>query len=252
MRALIIGNGIVGQATALTLQHKLGRDLESLAYHDLNPARSTVPIEFASECDAAFICVSGPGGVRADSYMVSRMEGELLRVMDAYAKPWAQVVQRTTCLPGTALADPRIVVWPEFLRQQYWQQDALHPSRLVFGMETAPKDWMLRLAKTTRAFSMSRKEAEVTKLAANAALAMRISFWNDLGEHATDAVKMALGADPRLAGLEQTLHGAAWGGRCFPKDLTALIDWLQWMGIDARTLKGVRATNERMPRETDA
>ena len=124
---------------------------------------------------------------------------------------------------------------PEFLKEGDALADFLKPSRIVIGTEDdLAFERLCRLyapfnRQRDRVFRMAPESAEVVKYAANALLATKISFMNDIAE-LSDAVsgdiedvRVALGADPRI-GYEFLYSGLGFGGSCFPKDLRALIN----------------------------
>ena len=96
--------------------------------------------------------------------------------------------------------------------------------------------------------------AETIKFACNCALASRISYWNEVFY-----ICQALGVDSSLvanvAGMDErigkygTIHGKAFGGKCLPKDLKALIRFSEGLGYDPRLLKAVEETNEKIRAE---
>jgi UDPglucose 6-dehydrogenase len=123
-----------------------------------------------------------------------------------------------------------VVSNPEFLREGHAVYDFLHPSRIIIG--TASKraaDMMLRLYEYLDCpkLVMDPRSAEISKYAANAFLATKISFVNEIShmcEHIgadVEHVVRSIGSDPRI-GKEFLRVGPGWGGSCFPKDVRAL------------------------------
>ena len=124
-----------------------------------------------------------------------------------------------------------VVSNPEFLREGHAVYDFLHPARVVIGSASRrATDVMIHLygyldcAKLV----MDRRSAELTKYAANAFLATKLSFINEVAHLAevvdadVEAVAQGLGSDPRI-GKEFLKAGLGWGGSCFPKDVRALM-----------------------------
>jgi nucleotide sugar dehydrogenase len=148
-----------------------------------------------------------------------------------------------------------IVSNPEFLREGSAVEDFLHPDRVVLGGEPEHVAVVESLyAGTTvsvaATFRMDRASAELVKYGANAALAAKISFANELADlcerTGADArlVLPAVGADPRIgpAFLEP---GLGWGGSCLPKDVSALIASGAETGYDMALLRAAADVNDR-------
>lgn len=123
-----------------------------------------------------------------------------------------------------------VVSNPEFLREGHAVYDFLHPSRIVIGTESKrAADIMLRLYEYLDCpkLVMDARSAEIAKYAANAFLATKVSFVNEIShlcEHIgadVENVVRALGTDPRI-GKEFLRVGPGWGGSCFPKDVRAI------------------------------
>jgi UDPglucose 6-dehydrogenase len=152
-----------------------------------------------------------------------------------------------------------VVSNPEFLKEGAAIDDFMRPDRIVLGLDPGPfsktaQEWMQQLygplnRHHQRTYLMSRRAAEFTKYAANAMLATRISFMNDLANLAErldvdiEQVRMGIGSDPRI-GFSFLYAGTGYGGSCFPKDVQAL----QHMGLDLgyplRLLSAVDAINQ--------
>jgi UDPglucose 6-dehydrogenase len=145
---------------------------------------------------------------------------------------------------------------PEFLKEGAAVQDFMKPDRVVVGVDS---DYAKeRLAELYAPFVrtgnpvlfMDIASAEITKYAANAMLATRISFMNMIA-NLCDAVgadvgqvRLGVGSDERI-GQSFLFAGCGYGGSCFPKDVKALIHTLKECGVDASILDGVEQVNER-------
>jgi UDPglucose 6-dehydrogenase len=148
-----------------------------------------------------------------------------------------------------------VVSNPEFLKQGAAVEDFLKPDRVVIGVEDdRARDLMLELyAPFTRTGApimvMDLASAELCKYAANAILATRISFMNEVANVCeafganVDQVRKAIGADRRI-GPSFLFPGIGFGGSCFPKDIKALIKFSGDKGYDFQTLKAVERVNE--------
>jgi UDPglucose 6-dehydrogenase len=152
-----------------------------------------------------------------------------------------------------------IVSNPEFLKEGAAVDDFMRPDRIVIG--TAPgeagqraRDLMGQLyapfnRQRDRILHMDLKAAELTKYAANAMLATRISFMNELANLADkvgvdiEQVRKGIGSDPRI-GYSFLYAGIGYGGSCFPKDVQALVRTALDHGQRLQVLEAVRSVNE--------
>lgn len=149
-----------------------------------------------------------------------------------------------------------IVSNPEFLREGFAVDDFMKPDRVVIGTESArAKQVMEDLYKPfTRQGNpilfMDERSAELTKYAANAFLATKISFMNEIANFCekvgadVDAVRMGIGSDTRI-GKRFLFPGIGYGGSCFPKDVQALYHSGMENHYEFKILKSVMKVNER-------
>lgn len=142
---------------------------------------------------------------------------------------------------------------PEFLREGTAVHDFLHPDRLIIGGE---KKALARIKciyeplaeQGIPILSMSCRSAELTKYSANAMLACRISFMNQISRLADklganiDDIRQGIGLDPRI-GPHFLQAGIGYGGSCFPKDVRALIQTARRVEIDPSLLNAIEAIN---------
>ena len=148
-----------------------------------------------------------------------------------------------------------VVSNPEFLKEGAAIDDFMRPDRIVIGSEDERATRRLRelyapfQRNHERVMVMSVRSAELTKYAANAMLATRISFMNDLANLAErigadiEEVRRGMGSDPRI-GYHFLYAGAGYGGSCFPKDVKALQHTAEQSGHALRLLAAVDAVNE--------
>jgi UDPglucose 6-dehydrogenase len=230
--------------------------------------------EVASFGDAHFLCVSTPqrGGEYAAD--LSHVDAAVSSLAPLLERPCV-VIGKSTVPVGTAapigqrlleLAPAGVGVdlaWnPEFLREGYALDDTLHPGRLVFGLTAGgrdgPAEAMLReiyaeiIDAGTPVVISDLATAELTKVAANAFLATKISFINAMSEvceaAGADVTLLAdgIGHDPRI-GRSFLNAGLGFGGGCLPKDIRAFIARAGELGAgDALTfLREVDAVNQR-------
>src|SRR5581483_1811273 len=149
-----------------------------------------------------------------------------------------------------------VVSNPEFLKEGTAVNDFLKPARVIVG---ADSEFARRLMADLYApfvrsgnpiFFMSNESAEMSKYAANAFLAMKISFVNELAALAEKTgadiheVRQGLISDPRI-GSQFLYPGCGYGGSCFPKDVLALVEVGKKHGMDMELFRHVHAINER-------
>jgi UDPglucose 6-dehydrogenase len=151
--------------------------------------------------------------------------------------------------------DFSVVSNPEFLKEGAAVEDFMRPDRIVVGSEDPRAIALLRQLyapfqrNRERVLVMGVRSAELTKYAANAMLATRISFMNELANLAEaigadiEEVRRGIGSDPRI-GYQFLYAGAGYGGSCFPKDVKALQRSAQEAGRPLRLINAVEDVNE--------
>jgi UDPglucose 6-dehydrogenase len=149
-----------------------------------------------------------------------------------------------------------VVSNPEFLKEGAAVEDCMRPDRIVVGADDERAVLLMRSLYTPfmrnhdRLMLMDVKSAEFTKYAANAMLATRISFMNELAILAErvgadiEMVRKGIGSDHRI-GTHFLYAGTGYGGSCFPKDVKALIHTGRENGVELGVLQAVEAANER-------
>ena len=148
-----------------------------------------------------------------------------------------------------------VVSNPEFLKEGDAVNDCMRPDRIVIGADNpAAVEKLKRLympfnRSHERIVAMDVRSAELTKYAANAMLATKISFMNEIANIAeqvgadVEMVRQCIGSDPRI-GWHFIYPGAGYGGSCFPKDVQALAKTAQLHGCTPRLLDAVEAVND--------
>jgi len=148
-----------------------------------------------------------------------------------------------------------VVSNPEFLKEGAAVEDCMRPDRIIIGADSAPAIEKLKRLYAPfnrnhdRIVTMDVRSAELTKYAANAMLATKISFMNEIANIAervgadVEMVRHGIGSDPRI-GWHFIYPGAGYGGSCFPKDVQALARTAEQMGYDAKLLNAVEAVND--------
>ncbi|MBA3904014.1 MAG: UDP-glucose 6-dehydrogenase [Rhodocyclaceae bacterium] len=220
-----------------------------------------------------FIAVGTPPGEdgSADLQYVVAAARSIGRYMDGYKV----VVDKSTVPVGTAdrvraaigeelqarglKTEFSVVSNPEFLKEGAAVEDFMRPDRIVVGADDARAvDAMRQLyapfqRSHERFIAMDVRSAELTKYAANAMLATRISFMNELANLAEklgadiELVRQGIGSDPRI-GYQFLYPGCGYGGSCFPKDVQALIRTSHDAGGELVVLRAVEEANEAQKR----
>jgi UDPglucose 6-dehydrogenase len=149
-----------------------------------------------------------------------------------------------------------VVSNPEFLKEGAAVEDFMRPDRIIIGADDERAVWLMRalyapfVRNRDRMLVMDVRSAEFTKYAANAMLATRISFMNELALLAErvgadiELVRQGIGSDPRI-GTHFLYAGTGYGGSCFPKDVKALVREGQNNGVTLQVLSAVEAANAR-------
>lgn len=145
---------------------------------------------------------------------------------------------------------------PEFLKEGNAIEDFLKPDRIVIGVESKEAEHIMQklykpfLLNGHPLIFMDIPSAEMTKYAANAMLATKISFMNDIANLCdivgadVNMVRKGIGSDPRI-GNKFIYPGVGYGGSCFPKDVKALVQTAKNVGHELAILKSVEEVNER-------
>jgi UDPglucose 6-dehydrogenase len=209
--------------------------------------RFSTDVRDAADADVHFLCVGTPQG-HDGAADLRQVHGAVDALVPAIKKP-CLIVGKSTVPVGTAEAlrsrigrlrgsDIEIeVAWnPEFLREGHGVEDTLRPNRIVLGTTSRAAEDVLRriytipISQGTPVVVTDLATAELTKMAANAFLATKISFANAMAElceaGGADVVGLAeaLGYDSRI-GHQFLGAGLGFGGGCLPKDIRALIAW---------------------------
>ena len=229
---------------------------------------STSTAEAVPGAQAVFIAVGTPSsddGSADLSYVI-----EAARQIGAALDGFAVIVTKSTVPVGTAdrvreavgsTARHAFAVAsnPEFLKEGDAVNDFLKPPRVIIGADDPRAVTTLRelyrgiLRTNDRVQVMDIRSAELTKYAANAMLATRISFMNELARLCDvvgadiEAVRKGVGSDPRI-GPKFLFAGAGFGGSCFPKDLRALLHTARGQGVSLEVVDAVERANERQKR----
>jgi UDPglucose 6-dehydrogenase len=245
--------------------------LEELVRRNAKEGRlafTTSTEEAMRDTDVAFIAVGTPPNEtgEADLQYVLTAAEQIGRALTRYTV----VVNKSTVPVGSAekvaetlrrvAAHPFDVVSnPEFLKEGAAIEDFMKPDRVVVGVDSdRARGVMTELyAPFVRAeqpiLFMDLRSAELTKYAANAMLATRISFMNEIAALCdrlgadVDQVRRGVGSDRRI-GYPFLFPGVGFGGSCFPKDVRAVMTMARQIGLDFDLLRSVERVNERQKR----
>jgi UDPglucose 6-dehydrogenase len=246
--------------------------LEEIIKRNLEKSRlhfTTKIQEGIEDADAIFIAVGTPPGDdgSADLNNVKIVAAEIGRSINGYTV----VVTKSTVPVGTSEIVRKVIQKelnnrkvkisfgmasnPEFLKEGSAIEDFLKPERIVIGTDTEKtseimkKIYMPFLLNNHPILFMDIASAEITKYAANAMLATRISFINEIANLCdilgadVNQVRKGIGSDSRI-GSKFIYPGAGYGGSCFPKDVKALIKTASDHGYELNVVKAVETTND--------
>ena len=222
-------------------------------------------VEGVGDAEAVFIAVGTPAR-RGDGHADLTFVFDAVRELATVINPGTVVVTKSTVPVGTGdrieqilreegVNDVSVASNPEFLREGAAIADFKHPDRIVVGAEDARAQDVLKeiyrplfLNRAPILFT-GRRTAELTKYAANAFLAVKISFINEIADlcEAVDAdvqdVARGIGLDNRIG--PKFLHaGPGYGGSCFPKDTLALLQTADSAGVDQRIVRTTVEVND--------
>jgi UDPglucose 6-dehydrogenase len=243
--------------------------LEFLVQKNVKAGRLVFSTDFSPgvpEAQVIFIAVGTPASRRGDGYADLSYVYEAAQQLAPYLQDYTVVVNKSTVPVGTARQVARIISAanpqaafdvasnPEFLREGAAIRDFMHPDRVVIGLDSAMAEEVLKaiyrpLYLLETPFVITGIEtSELIKYAANAFLATKISFINELaniceeiGANVQDVAR-GIGLDGRIG--KKFLHaGPGYGGSCFPKDTHALLRIAQENGVACRIVEAVIEVN---------
>ena len=245
--------------------------LEELLQKNLKAGRlsfTTGLVEAVRQCEVVFIAVGTPQGEDGNADLRVAMS-VAHQIADA-AERYTVIVNKSTVPVGTASrmqaeiaarskVEIDVVSNPEFLKEGAAIDDFQRPDRIVIGAGSDRARALIAelyapyVRTESPMYFMDPRSAELTKYAANAMLATRISFMNEVAMLCervgadVDSVRKAMGSDKRI-GQSFLFPGAGYGGSCFPKDVKALVATARNHGLDFALLAAVDAVNDRQKR----
>ena len=245
--------------------------LESMVVENIASSRlsfTTDIVEGVAHGDVVFIAVGTPPDEdgSADLQYVKQVAKSIGECIDGFrviatkstvpvgtSEIVRNTIKKTLDERGVSI-DYAVVSNPEFLKEGAAVEDFMRPDRIVVGVDNEQALEMLRALYAPfnrnhdRLIVMDVPSAEMTKYAANAMLATKISFMNEMSNIAErlgadiEAVRIGIGADPRI-GYSFIYPGCGYGGSCFPKDVQALHRTAKAVDYDARLLDVVESVN---------
>jgi UDPglucose 6-dehydrogenase len=232
--------------------------------------RFAVDTASVGSAEAVFIAVGTPSR-RGDGHADLSFVYDAVREIAPLLSAAAVVITKSTVPVGTGDeiegilrdkrpdADIQVVSNPEFLREGAAIQDFKHPDRIVVGTDDERARVLVAelyrplYLNASPIFYVNRRTAELIKYAANAFLATKITFINEVADLCeqvgadVNEVARGMGLDNRIGG--KFLHaGPGFGGSCFPKDTTALLKTAQDHGVALRIVEAVAAVNDQRKR----
>ena len=250
--------------------------LEEMVTRNVEKGRlrfSTDLAEVIKDCDVAFIAVGTPPG--EDGSADLKYVLAVARGIGEHMSSYGVIVTKSTVPVGTAAkvraeiekalakrgTDASAIGFdvasnPEFLKEGAAIDDFLKPDRIVVGIASDRAEEVMRrlykpfLLNGHPIIFMDIPSAEMTKYAANAMLATKISFMNDVANLCeimgadVNMVRRGIGSDARI-GTKFIYPGIGYGGSCFPKDVKALIKTAEEHGYDMQVLRAVESVNEQ-------
>ncbi len=270
----IVGNGFVGSAVRYGFSPNVGCDAEVRVY-DKNPNKSTHTLEeVIIESDIIFLSVPTPSN--QDGTMNVDIVDSVLNDIDTMNSTMVDevgiILLRSTVTPGTTsnlqkkYPNLRIVFNPEFLTERSANFDFINQSRFILGGSSDDVIEVSELFRERFGSSLSIIEtnyetAELIKYMTNTFFATKISFLNDMklladkcGVIWEDALEGFV-RDGRVGHSHLNVPGHdgkfGFGGSCFPKDIQALINFGEELGLEMSVLKGAWKTNLKVRPEKD-
>jgi nucleotide sugar dehydrogenase len=271
----IIGNGFVGSSVAYGFSSNTGCDAEDVKIYDKDSSKSTHTLsEVVNDSDYIFLSVPTPsnqdGSISLD--IVYNVFKDIESVID-YEKDYQPVILlRSTVTPGTTqeiqIEHPRmnIVFNPEFLTERSAKLDFINQSRVVLGGSWGNTTkvghlYKWRFGKSIPVIRTDFETAELIKYMCNCFFATKVSYLNEMKklsdkiganwEHCIDGFSR----DGRIGHSHLAVPGPdgklGFGGSCFPKDIQAMIHFMDNLGVPSNTITGAWETNLNVRPEED-
>ena len=271
MKIGIVGKGFVGSAVQNGFSPNTGCDAEVRVY-DKNPSRSLHTLEeTVNESDVVFISVPTPAGIDG-KIDLTILNDAINDINEVSVNRETIFLIRSTVVPGTTgnfqhiFSNLRLVFNPEFLTERSANFDFINQTRFILGGSkdntTKVADlFRWRFGRSVSILETNYETAELIKYMNNTFFATKVSFMNDMklladksGATWEDAVEGFV-RDGRIGHSHLNVPGHdgryGFGGSCFPKDIQAIINYADELGVEMDVLKGVWKTNLKVRPERD-
>jgi len=272
----IVGNGFVGGAVKFGFSPNVGCDAEVRVY-DINPNKSTHTLEeTVNESDFIFLSVPTPAN-EDGSINLDILEGALKDISEVHNGKENAILIRSTVIPGTTWAlqqkytELNLLFNPEFLTEKTANFDFINQSRFIIGSGESKRgksnsEKFIKLIKDrfgecVAVLETNYETAEMIKYMSNCFFATKVSFMNEMYQIAKksnvdwDSAVSGFVADGRIGHTHLSVPGHdgkfGFGGSCFPKDIQAMIDFAENVGIEPTVLYGVWEKNLQVRPEQD-
>ena len=266
----IIGRGFVGSAVQFGFSPNTGCDAEVKVY-DKDPNKSLHTLEeTVNDSDFIFLSVPTPSNIDG-TINLDTVDKALSDINNVSNRKDNIILLRSTMIPGSTRVfqnkypDLNLVFNPEFLTERSANFDFINQARVVLGGENnntkeVAKLFQWRFGKTISIIETDFESAEIIKYMTNTYLATKVSFLNDmkiLSEKVGgnwDTIMEGFVRDGRIGHSHLKVPGHdgkhGFGGSCFPKDIQAIINFGDELGLDLSVLKGAWKTNLKVrPKE---
>jgi UDPglucose 6-dehydrogenase len=267
----IIGKGFVGSAVQFGFSPNVGCDAEVRIY-DKDPNKSTHSLEETIN-KSDFIFISVPTPANSDGSMNLDIVNNVFSDISKVNKRKNNIMLlRSTVVPGSTRSvqekfkNLNIVFNPEFLTERSAKFDFINQSRIILGGKNShtlkvSKLFKQRFGETIPVIRTNFETAEIIKYMTNTFLAVKVSFLNDM-KRISDNSNVDWGMavegfvrDGRIGHTHLAVPGPdgkmGFGGSCFPKDIQAMINYADSLGINANVIKGAWETNLKVRPEED-
>lgn len=268
----IIGKGFVGSAVANGFSANTGFD-SIVRIYDVDPIRSTHTLEeVVNDSEFVFVSLPSPTDFKTNKINLDIIYDAFAEIAQVSTNKDTIFLLRSTIVPGTTqklsnkFPNIKIVFNPEFLTQRSAYLDFINQSRFVFGGNDEDTVRVAELMKkrfgsSIRIIRSNYEEAEMIKYMCNCFFATKVSFLNDMhvlsNKIGLDWETLLDGfiSDGRIGHSHLNVPGPdgkyGFGGACFPKDVTAFIDFAKNNDVSLNTLEGAWSTNLQVRPEKD-
>jgi nucleotide sugar dehydrogenase len=267
----IIGNGFVGSA----IMHGFILHVDNIMIHDNNPKRGTHSLkELVKNCNSIFVCVPTPmfESGECDLSIVEEVVENIDKLLTQNEADKKAVIIKSTVVPGTverlAKKYPKLnfIFNPEFLTERKARLDFINTSRIVLGGDNEKtikivEDLYRARFPYTKIIKTDFATAQLIKYMANCFFATKVSFMNEMYQISQaananwDQAIEGFITDGRIGNSHIDVPGhdgdLGFGGKCFPKDLNAMIKRAEELGINPVVLKSAWEKNKEVRSDLD-